>query len=179
MKIIKKTNKVKKQNYKPITLNNKHSLPQFKQRLSKVTEPLERNRLKVLIEIKGGKNKAEVAKIFKMERGTVVDWVKAYNSKGFKGLVTNKGGRSEGNPTWDNKIFEKLSKQIDKQDQYWSIPLMMDWIKKKFHKEIPEQTVWYRMYRMNDFTYKSSRPTPYLGNDKKQKQFKKKDYPVY
>lgn len=164
---------------KPISLKQTHTLRQLSAILNKTKEPLERNRIKVLIEIKKGKTKAEVAETFKMERGTIIDWIKAYNTSGLKGLKTNKGGRAEGNPVWNDTIFAKLITQIDKQDQYWSIPLMQQWILKKYKKEIPEQTVWYRMYKMNNFSCKSSRPTPYLGDKKEQNVFKKKAYQVF
>jgi transposase len=164
---------------KIIRLKNKHSLKQLQTILQSKTDALERNRIKVLIELKKGKSKSEIAGIFQMERGTIIDWMKAYNKDGIKGLKTNKGGRPEGNPVWNDKIFEKLIMQIDKQDQYWSIPLMQEWILKHYKKEIPEQTVWYRINKMNDFSCKSSRPTPYLGNKKEQGIFKKKVYKVF
>lgn len=169
----------KKKNLKPILLQNKHSIKQLEAMLSKRTEPFERNRIKVLIELKKGKTKAEIVATFHMERGTLLDWIKAYNKDGIKGLKTNKGGRPEGNPIWDDAIFESLEKQINTQDQYWSVPLMIEWIKKRYHKDIPEQTVWYRMNKMSNFTYKSSRPTPYLGDTRKQNTFKKKVYAVF
>ena len=169
----------KKLNKKPIILQNKHSVKQLLKILHKATEPLERNRIKVLIDLKNGKTKAEIAEVFQMERGTILDWIKAYNKDGLKGLKTNKGGRPEGNPIWSDKIFENLEKEIDKQGQYWSIPLMVTWIKKKYKKDIPEQTVWYRMVKMSNFSHKSSRPTPYLGDKKKQVEFKKKVYQVF
>lgn len=164
---------------KPVVLKNKHTISRLLKILKNIKEPLERNRIKVLIELKKGKSKKELSKIFKMERGTIIDWVKAYNKEGIKGLKTNLGGRPEGNPVWSDKIFEKLIIEIDKQDQYWSIPIMQNWIEKNCKKSIPEQTVWYRMNKMNNFSHKSSRPTPYLGDEKKQAFFKKKVYQVF
>jgi transposase len=163
---------------KPVVLKPEHTIKKLLQILHKTTDSLERNRIKVLIELKKGKTKSEIALTFQMERGTIIDWVKAYNKSGIKGLKTNKGGRAEGNPVWEDNIFDGLMLEVDKQDQYWSIPEMMQWIKKKYKKDIPEQTVWYRMNKMNDFSCKSSRPRPYLGDKKKQGAFKKKVYQV-
>lgn len=165
-------------NKKTIKLQNKHSFKRLQSILKITVDPLERNRIKVIMELKEGKTKKEIAEVFKMERGTIIDWVKAYNQKGILGLKTNKGGRPEGNPVWNNQIFDELAKEIDKQDQYWSIPLMQDWISKNYQETIPEQTVWYRMNKMNGFSYKSSRPHPYKGNKEKQEVFKKKDYRI-
>jgi biotin synthase-related radical SAM superfamily protein len=72
----------KSKNLKPIILQNKHSVKQLLKILHKVTEPLERNRIKVLIDVKNGKTKAEIAETFQMERGTILDWIKAYNKQG-------------------------------------------------------------------------------------------------
>ena len=49
---------------------------------------------------------------------------------------------------------------------------MMEWIEQRFKKEIPEQTIWYQLDKRG-YSYKSSRPHPYLGNKEKQESFKK------
>ena len=90
---------------------------------------------------------------------------------GFSALASNKGGRPEGNPKWDAEIFEALAKKIDKGG-YWSIPRMQEWINKHRQKDIPEQTVWYRMDQLN-YSYKGARPHPAQGNKEKQDSFKK------
>ena len=36
-------------------------------------------------------------------------------------------GRKEGNPKWENGIFEKLFKKVDTMEEYWSIPKMQEW----------------------------------------------------
>ena len=84
----------------------------------------------------------------------------------------SKGGRPEGNPTWDRAIFDELIKEIDKGGRYWSVPLMHEWIKEKYKKEIPENTVWYHVTGL-DYTYKSARPHPMQGDTAKQDAFKK------
>lgn len=88
------------------------------------------------------------------------------------GLISNKGGRPEGNPKWDTAIFDALVKEIDTKKGYWSIPRMQQWIREHHKKEIPEQTVWYRMDKLN-YSYKSARPHPVQGNKEKQEAFKK------
>jgi transposase len=116
---------------------------------------------------------AEVGKTLHLNIDTITDTVKRYNTKGIDGLLVSKGGRPEGNPKWNKKIFDDLVKEIDKQDKYWSVPIMMSWIKKKKGKDIPYNTVWYHMKDLN-YSNKSARPHPYLGNQKEQDSFKKR-----
>ena len=73
---------------------------------------------------------------------------------------------------WDTRIFDDLTKEIDKGGRYWSIPLMCAWIKDHKKTDIPENTVWYRMADLK-YSYKSARPHPYKGDTEKQEAFKK------
>ncbi len=80
-------------------------------------------------------------------------------------------GRKKGDVIWDASLFESLTKEIDKGG-YWSIPRMQKWLHEHHHKDIPEQTIWYRMNKL-DYSYKSARPHPAQGNKEKQEAFKK------
>lgn len=155
-----------------IQLQNHHTLEELQQYMKKCTDILQKNRLKVIILINKGKTRKEISNTFQINIDTITDWVKKYNEKGVIGLKTNKGGRKEGNPKWDKNIFHKLFKEIDKNNKYWSIPLMKEWIKNNFNKNIPEQTIWYHL-DMNRYSYKSARPHPYKGDLKQQELFKK------
>jgi transposase len=106
-----------------------------------------------------------------VDASSVTEWIHRYNEKGTDALVSNKGGRPEGNPKWDQSIFDDLAKEIDKGG-YWSVPRMQAWLKKHKNKEIPEQTVWYRMDQLK-YSYKSSRPSPIGGSVEKRDAFKK------
>ena len=160
------------QNYKQIVLEDTHSVQELIGMLKKVTDEAQKTRLRVLILVKQGKTKTYIAKEFGIERGTIIDWIKAYNLKGLDGLQSNLGGRPEGNPKWDATIFDELVEEINTTQKYWSVPLMMMWIQEKYEKNIPEQTVWYQITKRN-YSYKSGRPHPYLGNTEKQSLFKK------
>ena len=156
-----------------IALQNHNSISELKNHIKKrSTDEQHKTRLRVILGIKEGSLKQDVAKRLVVHVDTVTDWVKMYNKKGIEGLTTNKGGRKEGNPKWDTEIFSSLVKEIDKQGTYWSIPLMMKWIKEKYKQDIPEQTVWYHIDKLR-YSYKSARPHPYLGNKEKQESFKK------
>jgi len=118
-----------------------------------------------------GKKRYEISEQLTVDEKSVTTWVQKYNKKGTDGLVSNLGGRPEGNPKWDGSIFKDLAKEIDKGG-YWSIPRMQKWLQENLKKEIPEQTVWYRMDQLN-YSYKSSRPSPIGGDKEKQDVFKK------
>ena len=156
-----------------IALQNHNSITELKNYIKKKsTDEQQKTRLRVILGIKEGHLKQDVAKRLVVHADTITDWVKIYNEKGIDGLATNKGGRKEGNPKWDTEIFKKLAKEIDKQEQYWSLPIMMQWIKEKYKQDIPLQTVWYHIDKQG-YSYKSSRPRPHLGNKEKQEAFKK------
>jgi transposase len=84
----------------------------------------------------------------------------------------SKGGRPEGNPKWNTALFDNLVKEIDKGGRYWSIPLMVEWLKEHYKENVPENTVWYHLKRLN-YSHKSARPHPYKGNKERQETFKK------
>ena len=156
-----------------ISLVNNHSVAELQDNIKNSRDEGQKTRLRVILGIKRGKLRQEVAKDLNLNIDTITDTVKRYNGKGVAGLIVSKGGRSEGNPKWNTKIFYDLVKEIDKQDRYWSVPIMMEWIKKKKKKDIPYNTVWYHLKNLN-YSYKSARPHPYLGDRKKQNAFKKR-----
>jgi transposase len=158
-----------------ILLQDTHTSEQLKTLLSKSKDELTKTRIKILLLVKKGLLRKDIVERLSVNIDTITDVIKRYNLHGEKSLQINKGGRPEGNPVWDNTIFVKLIEKIDKQDQYWSIPKMKKWITDNHTEEIPEQTIWYRMFKMNRFSFKSARPHPYKGNKEKQDVFKKKD----
>ena len=133
---------------------------------------MKKTRIRAIINIVEGKTRREVAKTLCVTSDTITNWIHAYNQKGLNGLATNLGGRPGGNPIWDISMFDTLVKEINKQTQYWSIPLMQKWIENKYKKDIPESTIWYHMTSLN-YSYKSARPHPKEGNVKAQLEFKK------
>ena len=118
-----------------------------------------------------GKRRYDICAQLAVDPKSVTTWVGRYNEKGTDGLHSNKGGRPKGNPKWGAAPFEALAKEIDKGG-YWSIPRMQEWLAEHFKLSIPEQTVWYRMNRLN-YSYKSARPHPAKGDREKQEAFKK------
>jgi transposase len=129
-------------------------------------------KLRALINLKKGKAVKEVSELLLVSRQSLSDWQRRYNTEGLKGLETNKGGRPHGNPKWDTNIFKELTTHIHETNGYWSVPLMQEWIEKKYTKTIPLQTIWYHLCLL-EFSYKSARPHPYKGDLERQTSFKK------
>jgi transposase len=130
-------------------------------------------RLRAIINIGKGKTLSQTAEDLLTSRRSVGIWYLKYNENGTEGLLSNKGGRKEGNPKWDSEIFEKLIEHLKNTGGYWSVPKMQEWIKETFKKTIPQQTIWYHLI-IKKFSYKSSRPHPYKGDKEQQESFKKR-----
>ena len=153
-------------------MENHDTIEALREKIGKASDEAYKTRLKAILEAKKGKKRFEIVEQLTVDPGSVTTWLKRYNQKGTTALVSNKGGRPEGNPKWDTTLFDDLAKEIDKGG-YWSIPRMQEWLKEHHHKDIPEQTVWYRMDRLK-YSYKSARPHPMQGNREKQEAFKKR-----
>ncbi|MFT5036562.1 MAG: transposase [Candidatus Azotimanducaceae bacterium] len=141
------------------------------QLLKSTPEGVFKTRLKAIALRKRGVSPQDIAVRLMVNDRSVRDWITRYNQGDTKGLQPKQTGRPPGNPKWDIAIFTQLAKEIDKGG-YWSIPRMQDWIREQYQKDIPEQTVWYRMDKL-DYSYKSARPHPIQGNKERQDTFKK------
>jgi transposase len=157
---------------KALVLRAHDSVKDMRRKLKAADDEEQKTRIRAIISIKEGTKRSEVARRFVVSADTITNWIKAYNEGGIDALKMSKGGRPEGNPKWDASIFDDLVKEIDKGGRYWSVPLMVEWIKKHKHEDIPENTVWYHVTGLN-YSYKSARPHPYKGSAEKQQAFKK------
>jgi len=158
-----------------IQLRAQCSVGDLKRALKESNDADQKTRIRAIINIKEGATKTATAKRFVVSRTSVISWVAAFNKGGVKALAMSKGGRPEGNPLWDASLFDDLAKEIDKGG-YWSVPRMQEWLRTHKKKDVPEQTVWYRMDQRG-YSYKSARPSPVQGNKEKQEAFKKRDLP--
>ena len=156
-----------------IHLKNKHTIAQLQSAVKTSKDESQKTRLRALIQLKKGHTRTATAKEFVIDRKTLLFWIKTYNKEGVRALIMSKGGRPEGNPIWDKKIFNDLLKEVEKSKKCWSMPLMQEWIRKHKKKEIPESTIWYHL-QLSGFTYTSLRPHPHKGDKKAQKAFKKR-----
>lgn len=148
------------------------SISELRLAIKKSNDESQKSRLRAILSIKEGLTHTEAAKQFVVCRTTIVSWVAAYNRGGIKALKMSQGGRPSGCTKWDVSLFEALIKEIDKGGKCWSVPLMCSWIKNTYEKDVPEQTVWFRL-RLMKYSYKSARPHPCQGDDLKQEAFKK------
>jgi transposase len=153
-------------------LASSHTLDELMEAKNKSSDLGQKLRLRAIINIKKGKFIKQVSEELLVSRRSISEWQNKYNEKGIEGLLSNRGGRSEGNPKWNALIFKKLGEMIKKTGGYWSIPKMQAWVNEKYRKIIPEQTIWYHL-NMLGFSYKSARPHPYKGDLKRQESFKK------
>lgn len=154
-----------------ITIRAHDTEDALREKLRHASDEAYKTRLKAILLAKRGKKRFEIVAQLTVDAKSVTTWLARYNSLGTAALVSHKGGRPEGNPKWDAAIFDDLAKEIDKGG-YWSIPRMQEWLKKHKNKDIPEQTVWYRMDQLN-YSYKGARPHPVQGSKEKQDNFKK------
>jgi len=154
------------------TLASSHTLTELIEIKNKCSDEGQKLKLRAIINIKKGKKVKQVAEDILVSRQSLSSWQRIYNDKGVEGLITNKGGRPKGNPTWDTQIFTALAEHVKKIGGYWSVPLMQKWIEEEYSKTIPLQTIWYHLCLL-EFSYKSSRPHPYKGDPKRQESFKK------
>lgn len=154
-----------------ITIRAHDTEAMLREKLRHASDEAYKTRLKAILLAKKGKKRFEIVDQLTVDAKSVTTWLARYNERGSDALVSNKGGRPKGNPKWSEDIFDDLAKAIDKGG-YWSIPRMQEWLKKHKDKDIPEQTVWYRMDQLN-YSYKGARPHPMQGNKEKQDDFKK------
>lgn len=154
----------------PIQL--RHTEKELREALAHANNEAHKTRIRAIIHIARGEAHKDVAHHFMINKNTVTAWVAVYNEGGIPALDLSKGGRPKGNHKWDQSMFDDLVKEIDKGGRYWSIPLMVAWLKEHKGEEIPESTVWYHITRL-DYSHKSARPHPYKGNKERQETFKK------
>lgn len=143
----------------------------LQKKLRKATDEAYKTRLKAILLAKKGKKRYEIVDQLTVDAKSVTTWLARYNEQGTAALTTNKGGRPAGNPKWAATVFADLAAAID-QGGYWSIPRMQEWIRTHHKKDIPEQTVWYRMDQLH-YSYKGARSHPAQGNKERQDAFKK------
>lgn len=156
----------------PVILSRLETVTSLRHSLTRAKDERHKTRIRAIINIKEGATNIETARRFVVDPDTIRSWITTYNKGGTDALDLSRGGRPEGNPKWNQAIFEELVREIDKGGRYWSIPLMVEWLKEHHKEDVPESTVWYHIDRL-DYSHKSARPHPYKGNKERQETFKK------
>ena len=155
------------------TINRQHSEEELKKIIKTTSDGRYRLRVQTILYVLQDKSTEDIHKQLMVSTYSIFNWLKKYNEQGLEGLRNiSKGGRKEGNPIWDDSIFEALFKKLDQMEEYWSAPKMQVWIEEEFDVTIPERTIRSRL-KAGGYSYKSSRPNPYKGDVKLQAEFKK------
>jgi transposase len=158
---------------KPITINKQHTEQELEKEIKHTRDGKYRLRIQVILQAMQKKSSIEIHKNLLVNKDTIFRWVRWYNEKGLQGIKeVSKGGRKEGNPIWDNNIFDALCDKLDLMEEYWSIPKMQSWIEENYGVKIPLSTIHHRL-GVNGYSFKSSRPNPYKGDPNLQAAFKK------
>ncbi len=129
-------------------------------------------RLRAILMLKQGIKPGLIKKALIISDPTYSEWIRKYNNSGKEALKKYGSGRKEGNPVWDQSIFDELFKNLDCMEEYWSVIKMQKWIKDSYDVSIPCSTIDYKLHKAN-YSWKTSRPSPYKGDAVKQEDFKK------
>jgi len=162
-----------------ITLENHHTNDELEKEIKSTRDGRYRLRVQAILLAQEGLKSHEISEQLKIATVSFFKWKRWYNEKGLVGIKeVSQGGRPEGNPKWDNAIFEALYEKLDLMQEYWSVPKMQEWIIEHYNVEIPTSTIEYRL-KVNGYSFKSSRPNPYKGDKEQQASFKKRDNSWY
>lgn len=158
---------------KLITIVRQHTEKELEHELKVTKDGRYRLRLHVILLVMQKCTSDQIRSKLLVSKPALFKWVRWYNEKGLEGIrEVSKGGRKEGNPIWDDSIFQALFKKLDAMEEFWSSPKMSIWIEETYKVKIPERTIRSRL-KSNNYSFKSSRPNPYKGDPNLQAAFKK------
>jgi transposase len=161
---------------KAITIIQHHTQEELEKEIKRTKDGRYRLRIQTILLAMRKMSAHAIQKQLMISNLSIFRWAKWYNNKGLEGIKeVSKGGRAEGNPKWDNAIFEALFAKLDLMEEFWSVPKMAAWIQEIHGKAIPEQTIHNRL-KIGGYTFKSSRPNPYKGDPELQAAFKKTEF---
>ena len=155
-----------------IKIKEHDSLKELKKEIKNTKDGRYRLKLNVIVQIKEGKKAKEIQNNFLISQPTYYRWLKKYNKGGMEFLWTNLGGRKEGNPKYEDKIFIELLEKLDIMEEWWSVLKMVAFVKEKHNVDVLPETMRLRVKKAG-YSWKSNRPSPYKGNKEKQDSFKK------
>lgn len=158
---------------KAITINRQHTDDELVRELKRTKDGRYRLRLQVILLVLKRYTSDQIHAQLLVSKHALFKWVRWYNQRGLEGIRdVSKGGRVEGNPLWDDSVFEALFAKLDQMEEYWSVPKMASWIQEEYKITIPERTIHHRL-KVGGYSFKSSRPNPYKGDPNLQAAFKK------
>ena len=111
-----------------------------------------------------------VAKIYRITRGTLLNWIKSFELEAEEGLKVKPGrGRK---CAIDDEIAEKIRVHLQK-DPNLTLRHIKILLEEKYHLKVSEMTVHRLMQRLS-LAYITPRPSHYKSDKKLQEAFKKK-----
>jgi transposase len=167
-----------KQKRKRLHLTRAVSVRRMEAEIKTTTDEKYKTRLRAVLLFKQGRSQKEITETMIVSRRSVHGWIVTYNEEGRDGLRTRTTGRPLGRVTWSEASFERLAREIDTSERYWSVHLMAEWLAEHEKTIIPESTIWYRITKIG-YSHKSSRPYPYKGDAEQQTVFKKRASPKH
>ena len=158
---------------KAITIIEHLTTDDLKKEIRTTRDGRYRLRLQTILLVMQGSNSEQIMRQLMISRNSIFRWVRWYNNDALEGLKdVPLGGRPDGNPKWDDTIFEALFTKLDAMDEFYSVPKMQSWIEGQYQVKIPQNTIHHRL-KVGGYTFKSSRPNPYKGDPDLQASFKK------
>jgi transposase len=162
-----------------LKLENHNTIKELKQEWRKAIDGRYQLRLNTIILLKEGERSGKIQQKLLIGSDTYCRWIRSYNEGGMEALKNIKiTGRKEGNPEYEDYIFEELFKELDSMQEYWSVVKMQKFVKDLHNIEVPNETMRMRVKRAG-YSYKSNRPSPYKGDKVKQEAFKKTDLKMW
>jgi len=153
-----------------LELKEHNTIEELRREIKKAREGRYLLRVQCILLRKEGLRPGEIEERLLISRNTYSKWIHRYNEKGLEGLKTRKpSGRKR---KWDKKLFKELFDELDKNNKWWNVKRMQEFIKNKHNVEIPEDTVR-KIVKKAGYSWKTSRPSPYKGDKKRQEAFKK------
>lgn len=89
----------------------------------------------------------KVASLLIVNRETVAKCLQLFNKGGLDLLKPKRAGRKEGNPKYEDGIFEDLVKKLE-HNNLWSVYNMQEYLKKTHKVVVPESTIYYRISKL-------------------------------
>ena len=157
---------------KAIQLKNHDTEYELLQEIRNTKNGRYQHRLRTILLAKRGVSSKAIREELLISSATYSKWLKNYNENGKDILKQHNSGRKDGNPKYDNKIFQEVFEKLDLMEEYWSIPKMQKLIFELHNIQVPNETMRMRIKRAG-YSYKSNRPSPYKGDEELQEEFKK------
>lgn len=136
--------------------------------------------------IKSGKKKKEVAAIFGVRPNTISDWMKAYKSKGTKGLQDSKRGvKSEDKKLLNSKqesaiqslILDTMPDQLKLPYALWTRKAVKELIKREVNVDLALTTIGYYL-RSWGYSPQKPKKKAYEQNPKAVQKWLDEEYPA-